>query len=131
MDIPEVVNKYTRSRQSGETNSGESLVERAGYVDAKSRIERMMSAGQRLVASRQVEFDFPQGTEIDESFVNPTRSGNYDMADAYQTALALEQKRRRVVEPLQNASKASQSDPNPKGSDSPVTAPAVVPVASV
>ena len=40
----------------------------------------MIMAGQRLRSYRAEQFDFPDG-EIDESFSDPTRSGNFDLAD--------------------------------------------------
>lgn len=68
-----------------EINSGERLVETAGYMSAQKRIENMILAGQRLVDYRKNHYDFQDG-EIDENFTDPTRSPGFDMADAFQIA---------------------------------------------
>lgn len=76
--------KYNYKKVSiPEKNSGRSPVETAGYIPANQRIENMMLAGQRLSESRKEQYDFPDG-EIDESYNDPTRSKNFDLADASQ-----------------------------------------------
>ena len=75
--------KYTHEKSPGEVNLGKSLVEKAGYIPAQARIENMILAGQRLVEHRKEMYDFSDGKDIDESFTDPTRSKNYDMADAF------------------------------------------------
>lgn len=74
--------KYNHEKSPGEVNLGEVLVEKAGYIPAKVRIENMILAGQRLVEHRREMYDF-DGEDIDESFSDPTRSKNFDMADAF------------------------------------------------
>ena len=64
--------QYDRVRQPAETNSGITLVERAGYISAQVRIENLMLAGQRLVQARKEMYDFPDG-KIDFDFNDPTR----------------------------------------------------------
>lgn len=75
--------KYTHEKSPGEINLGKNLVEKAGYIPAQSRIENMILAGQRLVEHRKEMYDFSNDKDIDESFSDPTRSKNYDMADAF------------------------------------------------
>ena len=75
--------KYTHEKSPGEINLGKNLVERSGYIPAQVRIENMILAGQRLVEYRKEMYDFFDGENIDESFSDPTRSKNYDMADAF------------------------------------------------
>ena len=71
-------------------NSGEKLVETAGYIPAQKRIENLMLAGQRLVASRQALYDCQGGESFDDSIeCDPTRNPGYDMADAFQDSLAV------------------------------------------
>jgi len=65
----------------GEFNSGETIVERAGYMPPKIQIEAMINAGRRLNEARAEQFDFPDG-KIDDNFVDPTRDPNFDLADA-------------------------------------------------
>ena len=74
--------KSVRPERCKEVNAGPPLVERSGYVPAKVRIENMMLAGQRLVESRNVRYDFDG--DVDEYFDDPTRSPGFDMADASQ-----------------------------------------------
>lgn len=81
--------KKDRFKTPPEINSGKSLVEKAGYVSAKTRIENMILAGQRLVDYRKHQFDFPDGN-IDEEFNDPTRMSNFDLADATQLQLQVE-----------------------------------------
>lgn len=108
---------YSRARQDPELNSGETLVDRAGYISAQRRIENMIFAGQRLVQSRRESFDFPDG-KIDESFQDPTRSKNYDMADATQDALKVRQSlqnradERKAQEEAVKASQTAQKAPD-------------------
>lgn len=83
---------YTvRNRQRKyEKVDNHSETERAGYIPAKNRIENLILAGQRLKVARAELYDFGPDDEVDESFSDPTRSANYDMADASQQSLAVE-----------------------------------------
>ena len=96
--------KYSLQKTPPEVNKGPSHVEKAGYIPAQARIENMMLAGQRLVAHRAEMYDFKELKDIDENFIDPTRSKNFDMADASQLALNLDQKQRES-----EALKASQA----------------------
>lgn len=75
---------YDRPEKSPEINSGEILVEKAGYEPAKNKIERMIIAGRRLQDFRRHQFDFQPGEEIDETFIDPTRNPAFDPSDAFQ-----------------------------------------------
>lgn len=66
--------------KSYEKLSDVSLTERAGYIPPKIRIEQMLLAGLRLQQSRLEQFDF-EG-DVDETFIDPTRSKGYDITDA-------------------------------------------------
>ena len=56
-------------------NSGEKLVETAGYIPAQKRIENLMLAGQRLIMSRQAMYDSNGGEEFDDTIpIDPTRN---------------------------------------------------------
>lgn len=79
-----------RHRSQPEKNPGKSIVETAGYIPAKNRIENMILAGQRLVDYRKSQFDFEDHDKIDETFSDPTRRPNYDLADATQDNYRLE-----------------------------------------
>jgi len=109
----------THKSSPPEKNSGITIVERAGYISAQKRIENMILAGQRLVEYRKHQFDFI-GNEIDEDFEDPTRNPNFDMADASQLQLALQeslrQAKKKPVEPLDTSNiNGSQAAPDQSG----------------
>lgn len=79
---------FNRTPTPPEKNSGEKLVEVAGYITAQQRIELILSAGRRLNEYRKEQFDFHEG-KIDEDFFDPTRTKNYDIADGFQDGLTL------------------------------------------
>jgi len=88
------------------------LVETAGYIPAKIRIENLMLAGKRLAEARDLLYDFQEGEEIDENFTDPTRSKNFDMADATQIKHAMQQKvRNDQKESLKKTTNNSQQEP--------------------
>lgn len=67
------------------------LVETNGYKSANATIREIMDAGRMLLESNASKYDF--GEEIDnydEYDPDPTRSGNFDLADAYQMTVAAE-----------------------------------------
>ena len=80
---------YTRPDHPGEVNSGELLVETAGYVSAQKRIEALMHAGQRLVESRRAAYDYEPDDDVNEDRYDPTRDPGYDIVDAQNDAAAL------------------------------------------
>ena len=95
-----------------EVNDGESLVETAGYISAEQRITNMMLAGQRLVESRRVMYDL-QGEYNDATiheFSDPTRSPNYDLADATQDAMSTNARLRAFQARQEAAQKAAKED---------------------
>jgi len=73
--------KHTHKSQPREKGSGEKHTEKQGYIPAKQRIENLIDAGKRLKEYRNEQYDFPDG-KIDENFMDPTRTRNFDMADA-------------------------------------------------
>lgn len=75
---------YSRNPTAPEQNNGPVIVETAGYVSAKKRIETIMLAGQRLKDWRENMFDFNSDQEIDWSVEVPTRRKGFDMAEASQ-----------------------------------------------
>lgn len=85
---------YKRNPAPPEINSGEKLVETAGYITAQQRIEAILNAGQRLVEFRKEQFDFSDDSEFDEDFEDPTRSKNFDLADGTNLVSLLEHKKR-------------------------------------
>lgn len=74
----ELYTKYSRPPKKAEKGGGKVVVERAGYIPAKARIEAMINAGRRLVAARAKQYHFEDGEEIDEDFVDPTVNPAFD-----------------------------------------------------
>ena len=108
--------QYDRVRQPAESNSGITLVERAGYIPAQQRIENLMLAGQRLVQARKELYDFPDG-KIDLNFTDPTRSKNYDLADGFQDGLKVEARlkaQKEAVKASQITQEGSNKPPEPQ-----------------
>ena len=101
-----------------------SLTEQAGYIPPQDQIESMILAGQRLNEARASQYDFASEDDIDEDASDPTRRGNFDLADASQMdmetqmslrAQALEaDKSRKALQTAQDASGGSK-----KGSEVP------------
>ena len=79
-----------------------SKVETAGYIPADVQIEMFIQAGRRLDQARKEQFDFGPEEEVPADFIDPTRSGGFDLADATQlgrsTAAALESQARKKRE---------------------------------
>ena len=79
----------------GEVNSGEVMVETAGYIPAKLRIEQIIDAGKRLVEYRKEQFDYNEGEE-DMSPDIRTRSKSYDLADASQDLMIINSRKKPI-----------------------------------
>ena len=81
--------KYERPAKMPEVNSGEILTEQ-NYLNTNQQINSMVRAGERLVLARQEEYDMLNGEEKFETF--RTRDADFDMAEASQIMLALDEK---------------------------------------
>ena len=93
-----------------EVLDSKSETEQAGYISPKQQIEQMILAGRRLDDSRKEQFDFSSEEEIDEDLYDPTRSGNFDLADATQTQIAVKQSlQEQAVKASQTAQKPLQA----------------------
>lgn len=115
---------YERKKSPAEKNNGKRHVDKTGFIPAQRRIENIINAGRRLVAARSEMYDFPDD-KIDENFIDPTRSPNFDMADAFQLSEVAknnmqESKRQAAVKA---AEKAQQEQKNGvQGAEPPVSA---------
>lgn len=98
---------YRRPERILEKGGGVSAVERAGYISAKSRIENIMAAGERLASYRKATYDFEDG-EIDENFIDKTREKGYDLADAFQDQERLNEKSERFVSEVEKVKATKQ-----------------------
>ena len=86
-----------------------SLTEQAGYIPPQDQIESMILAGQRLNEARASQYDFASEDEIDEDAYDPTRTGNFDMADASQQAYDAYQRLHTAVDEVNNAKSAREA----------------------
>lgn len=84
----QIYTQFKRPVKKFEKLSNKSVVEKEGYLSAKVRVENLINAGRQLSEFRKEQYDFPDG-KVDENYVDNTRSGNYDMADAFQDSLAV------------------------------------------
>lgn len=67
---------------SGEKNTGEVIVETAGYMSPEQQVKNFILSGERLDAYRKnLSYDFDNGIE-DISFNDLTRHPDFDAADA-------------------------------------------------
>lgn len=113
--------KHNRKRQPREENHGEILVETAGYLPAKKRIENLMFAGLQLKEFRMEQFDF-YDNQVDEDYFDRTRSKNFDIADLSEMRRDLEQRSKEKIKQRlaaeQAAKKAEKLDkPDDKNPD--------------
>lgn len=86
-----------------EKNSGEIIVESAGYVPSKVMIENMMFAGRALDEARM-----NSGYDSDEEAIDnydPTTEPDYDIVDAHQDGLAVDQRLREQKEAAERSAK--------------------------
>ena len=94
----------------GEINSGEKLVETAGYISPKQRIENMFLAGERLREYRENMYDADPSVDEDDLVPDVTMTPNFDMADASRI-------KNEALERLKNASKVKGTDNADKAFD--------------
>ena len=92
-----------------------SLTEQAGYIPPQEQIESMILAGQRLNEARASQYDFASEDDIDEDASDPTRRGNFDLADASQMAMETEMSLRDQALEADKARKASQTAQDASG----------------
>lgn len=83
---------YKRPKKKPEINSGEIIVEKAGYIPAKQQIMNLINAGKRLLDYRREQYDFSDPKEVDNEFEDPTRKGSFDLADASQITRSIEER---------------------------------------
>lgn len=89
--MKEFYTQFKRPLKKFEKPSGPSKVDISGYRNQNKRIEDLINAGARLVDWRRSQFDFNEGDEIDEDFIDPTRSKGFDMEDASVLQRAVEE----------------------------------------
>lgn len=96
MEFPEVFSTFNPCPATEEVNSGEQITEPSGYVPAHIEIQDMILAGMKTEEIRRERYDFLTSEE-GKDFMDPTRSPNFDLADASflekQTKALMRQKR--------------------------------------
>lgn len=101
----------SRKRDYYEKLDVKSKTEQAGYIPPQEQIENMILAGERLNQSRKEQYDFASADEIDEDAYDPTRSGNFDLADATRMAMEAEASIAESQKASKVASKAPEKAP--------------------
>lgn len=79
--------RYKRGKRELEKNSGEMIVETAGYIPAEIRIRSLLAAGKRLEEARAEMYDWPDGVLPDKYDIPFGRRLDTDMGEASQVAL--------------------------------------------
>lgn len=97
--------KFARPETVKEKNNGKKKVETAGYIPAITQIENLINAGMRLNQYRDEMYDFGAAEEVDDSFSDPTRNPNFDMADASMLAKEVEMNLRAQKEEAEREKK--------------------------
>ena len=108
-------NKAATRERTYERPDPVSLTEQAGYIPPQEQIESMILAGQRLNEARASQYDFASEDDIDEDASDPTRRGNFDLADASQMAMETEMSLRDQALEADKARKASQTAQDASG----------------
>lgn len=89
----------------------ESDVDTSGYRSVEEQIRAIMDAGQRLHQARVEEYDYPNDDSLSDEVNDPTRSMDFDMADASQMMNELAMKQRK------GATKVAKPAKSPSGSE--------------
>lgn len=116
----QIYTKWKRPERIKEKNTGKYLVEIGGYEPPKIKIENMINAGIRLKNTRKEQFDFASNDNVDESFIDPTRHKDYDIADAFQDSLEVKERldaNKNMEVNSENGEGTLQSDTNTNVSD--------------
>lgn len=108
------VTKWSHFKPTPEKNSGELIVETAGYVPTDILIRRFIDAGQQLNDVRG-EYDYtPQYRgDYSEEVVEPWRKPYHDPADIAQASLRTSTALKRAKEEFILHKKKKESEPAP------------------
>lgn len=83
---------YNAGEPTGEINSGEIIIETAGYVSAEDRITSLLLAGKRLEESRKAMYDYMPDDDLNEDRYDPTRDKDFDIVDAQNLSNSIKPK---------------------------------------
>lgn len=86
--------QFKKNVKNLDAAGGEVLVQLQGYISAEQRINNLMDAGRRLIESRgsQYDWDDVDDPSLEDVNFDITRRRNYDVVDATQDVMALEQR---------------------------------------
>lgn len=82
--------------QGEEPGGGKRITESAGYIPAEVQIEEMLLAGKRLGEYRKERYDFAEGEEIPDDFIDPTRAPGFDLAEGSQLEMTMKERFKRL-----------------------------------
>lgn len=101
----------------GEVNSGELVVEAAGYIPAKVQIERLLLAGQRLSDFRKGEFesDFYDPDDVEDA-VNESSLDLVEADEMHRRLVESQEANRRRYEEAKTKAKEQAVKPVPESS---------------
>lgn len=89
----EFITQYNKMPFAGESNSGEVIVETAGYIPADRMIKRLCDAGLANAVARSKGQGI-YGTDLvedeEDPVVDPTQDSNFDLADASEAMEVLD-----------------------------------------
>lgn len=106
-------NIYTpdkRPPEDHEVNSGQILVETAGYVPAEVRIREMIDAGQRLKEAREDAYDFRDGESVPDDYINPLHDRGIDPVEL-NAAISGMARKRNAPPPKEEEKKEEKEEP--------------------
>lgn len=83
-EYPVIYGKYNRPEKVYEEVDKTRLTEQAGYIPAHIQVGQLIAAGKRLNDYREEQYDFRDDASINFNLEDPTREGNFDLADASQ-----------------------------------------------
>ena len=98
-----------RPESDAEINDKPTLTERVGYIDAKTKIEQLITAGIALKQARADQFDTDQDIDDPDDLADPTRDTGFDLADASVINATIEANMKRRVEAQKNEKSASNT----------------------
>lgn len=88
--------KYDRPVKSPEINEGPVITEVKGYISPKTQVERLIRSGERLMEYRRQMYDAGIDDNFDDIRLDPTRSPDFDLADASAIQAELSSKRKKA-----------------------------------
>lgn len=98
------ISKYKNFKPQTEAMKPDTIVDPAGYVSPKKRIENLIRAGERLDQFRRENYDLGYEDEDDGTWEDPMRQPGLDLADVHRI-------RQAVRSRMQSASAKTEEEP--------------------